>query len=152
MTLLVRYGVAVGDVNGDGLDDLYVCQPGGLPNRLYVQNADGTATDRSREAGVDWLDLSVSALLVDLDNDGDQDLVIVTDHRLLVSSNDGTGHFKVSVVVEIAANGPDHRANSLAPGIPNTLFVFHHMTSFSKNYGRPLGENRPLYFQTKRRD
>ena len=106
MVLLARYGIAVGDVNGDGLDDLYVCQPGGLPNRLYVQNADGTATDRSREAGVDWLDLSVSALLVDLDNDGDQDLVISTNHRLLVSSNDGTGHFKVAVVVKIAANGP----------------------------------------------
>jgi hypothetical protein len=106
MGLLARYGITVGDVNGDGLDDLYLCQPGGLPNRLYVQNTDGTATDRSREAGVDWLDLSVSALLVDLDNDGDQDLVIATDHRLLVSSNDGSGHFKVSVVVEIAANGP----------------------------------------------
>ena len=106
MAILTRYGVAVGDVNGDGLDDLYVCQPGGLPNRLYVQNADGTATDRSREAGVDWLDESVSALLVDLDNDGDQDLVIATHHRLMVSSNDGAGQFEMPVVVEIAANGP----------------------------------------------
>ena len=32
-----HHGLAIGDVNGDGLDDLYVCQPGGLPNRLYVQ-------------------------------------------------------------------------------------------------------------------
>lgn len=106
LTLLARYGIAVGDVNGDGLDDLYVCQPGGLPNRLYVQNADGTATDRSREAGVDWLDHSASALLVDLDNDGDQDLVIATAHRVLVSSNDGAGHFELAAVVKVVANGP----------------------------------------------
>ena len=32
-------GVSVADVNGDGLDDFYVAQPGGLPNRLYVRNS-----------------------------------------------------------------------------------------------------------------
>ena len=68
-------GMAVGDVNGDGLDDIYVCQPVGLPNRLFVQNPDGSATDRSREASVDFLDACSSALIVDLDNDADQDLV-----------------------------------------------------------------------------
>src|SRR4029079_3316372 len=30
-----HHGVAVGDADGDGLDDLYVAQPSGLPNRLY---------------------------------------------------------------------------------------------------------------------
>ncbi|MFV2067005.1 MAG: FG-GAP repeat domain-containing protein [Pirellulales bacterium] len=104
--LLARYGVAVGDVNGDGLDDLYVCQPGGLPNRLYGQNADGTATDRSNEAGVDWLDQSASALLIDLDNDGDQDLVVAMNRCLLVSSNDGTGHFQVAAIVDVYDTGP----------------------------------------------
>ena len=43
-------GLAIGDVNGDGLEDVYICQPGGLPNRLYVQNADGSA-DRSLARG-----------------------------------------------------------------------------------------------------
>lgn len=95
ISIYSRYGMAVGDVNGDGLDDIYVCQPGGLPNRLYAQNSDGTATDISTSAGVNWLDQTSSALLIDLDNDGDQDLVAATLLGLLVMSNDSTGHFNL---------------------------------------------------------
>ena len=39
-------GVAVGDVDGDGFDDLYLCQPAGLPNRLFRNRGDGTFEDR----------------------------------------------------------------------------------------------------------
>ena len=88
-------GMAVGDVNSDGLDDVYVCQPGGLPNRLFVQQSDGTAIDRSHRAGVDWLDHTSSALIVDLDNDGHQDLVVATTSGLLVMENDGGGEFRL---------------------------------------------------------
>jgi hypothetical protein len=88
-----QHGITVGDVNGDGLDDVYVCDAGGLPNRLYVQQSDGTAIDVSRRSGVDFLDDSVGALLVDLDNDGDQDLVVATDPLLQFAENDGQGHF-----------------------------------------------------------
>ena len=28
-------GIAVGDIDNDGRDEIYVCQSGGLPNRLY---------------------------------------------------------------------------------------------------------------------
>ena len=35
-------GLALGDANGDGREDLFVCQPAGLPSRLYIQQADGT--------------------------------------------------------------------------------------------------------------
>ena len=97
MSLFSRYGMAMGDVNGDGLEDIYVCQPAGIPNRLYVGQPDGTANDRSAEAGVDWLDPTVSALFVDLDNDGDQDLVSVTGVGLLALENDSTGRFKSGV-------------------------------------------------------
>jgi hypothetical protein len=86
-------GLAVGDVNGDGLDDLYVCQESGLPNRLFVQNADGTATEQSSSWGVDWLQSSRSALLVDLDNDADQDLVVAIHGGVVVAENDGAGRF-----------------------------------------------------------
>ena len=86
-------GLAIGDVNGDGLEDLYVLQPGGLPNRLFVQQADGTALDTSAAAGVDWWSHCHAALFVDLDNDGDQDLVIGTTHGLIFMANDGQGKF-----------------------------------------------------------
>ena len=86
-------GLAIGDVNGDGLDDLYFCDVGGLPNRLFVQRADGTAVDVSADAGVDWLDRSRGALFADLDNDGDQDLIVTASTSLLLMENDGSGRF-----------------------------------------------------------
>ena len=96
-------GMSLGDVNGDGLDDLYVCQPGGLPNRLYVQNEDGSLRDASADAGIDLLDYTRSSLFVDIDNDGDQDLVAGTLNHLLMFANDGSGRFRL-LVAEAAAN------------------------------------------------
>ena len=87
------HGLAIGDVDGDDLEDLYLCQPGGLPNLLFRQQVDGTYTDISRSARVDWLDNSTGALLVDLDNDGDADLAVATRTAFLVMENDGTGKF-----------------------------------------------------------
>ena len=88
-------GLAVGDVNGDGLDDVYSCQPGGLPNRLLVQNSDGTVRDMTNHAGLDVLDNTRAALLIDLDNDGDQDLVQTTIDRLMVFENTGDVRFRL---------------------------------------------------------
>ncbi len=88
-------GLALADVNGDGLEDLYVCQPGGLPNRLFLQRDDGTLIESSRRGGVDWLDETQSALFVDLDNDGHQDLVVSTASGLILMQGDGQGRFEV---------------------------------------------------------
>ena len=92
-------GVAIGDVNGDGLDDLYLCQEPGLPNLLFVQNTDGTMRDASDEWGVNWLEDTRSALLVDLDNDGDQDLVVATVGNLVVASNENQTGFRIQTVL-----------------------------------------------------
>jgi len=96
-------GVAVGDVNGDGLDDLYLCQEPGLPNRMFLQNPDGTARDAAAEWGVDWIEDSRAALLVDLDNDGDQDLAVAIYGNVVVARNDGGMRFKV--VTAMPASG-----------------------------------------------
>lgn len=90
-----HHGVAVGDVNGDGLEDLYVCDGGSLPNQLYLQQADGTAKEVAAEWGVAWLEDSRSALLVDLDNDGDQDLVVATIAMIAFAENTGAGRFEL---------------------------------------------------------
>ena len=87
-------GVSVADVNGDDLEDVYLCQGGGLPNRLFLQNADGTAKDRSKESRVDWRDHSHGAIFADLDNDSDQDLVLGTALGLIIMANDGRGVFR----------------------------------------------------------
>ena len=92
-------GLATGDINGDGLEDLYVCQEHGLPNRLFLQNPDGTADEVSSTWGVDWLENTRSALLIDLDNDGDQDLVLGLLGGVALASNENGQRFKLRQIL-----------------------------------------------------
>ncbi|MBV8053581.1 MAG: VCBS repeat-containing protein [Acidobacteriaceae bacterium] len=86
-------GVSVGDIDNDGFDDLYVCQPAGLPNRLYRNRGDGTFQDVTETAGVGILDNTACALFADIDNDGHQDLIIVRSDGPLLFINQGNGKF-----------------------------------------------------------
>ena len=92
-------GLALGDVNGDGLEDLYLCQEPGLPNRLFLQKPDGTAEETSSAWGVDWIDDSRSALFLDLDNDGDQDLVVALYGVVVVARNEDRKRFTVATAL-----------------------------------------------------
>ena len=112
-------GVAVGDYDNDGYEDLYVTAYGG--NRLYHNNGNGTFTDVTEKSGTGGSGWSTSAAWVDLDNDGLLDLVVLRymvwdfddvfcgEHRegyraychpdifrpasALVYHNEGNGHF-----------------------------------------------------------
>jgi hypothetical protein len=125
-------GVAVGDYDNDGYEDLYVTAYGG--NKLYHNNGNGTFTDVTEKAGVAGSGWSTSAAWVDLDRDGLLDLVVLRyvqwdfddiwcgEHKEgyrsychpdifqpvspLVYHNDGNGHFtEVSQRIGLAKPG-----------------------------------------------
>ena len=68
------FGVAVGDVDGDGFDDLFIACFG--PDVLLRNKGDGTFEDISARAGVADGGWSTSAAFADLDQDGDLDLFV----------------------------------------------------------------------------
>jgi enediyne biosynthesis protein E4 len=67
-------GVAVGDYDNDGFDDVFVTCLG--QNHLYHNNGDGTFTDVTKKAGVGASHWSTGAAFLDYDNDGKLDLFV----------------------------------------------------------------------------
>jgi hypothetical protein len=88
-------GVAVGDYDGDGLDDIYFANQLG-PNALYKNKGDGTFVEVTHEAGVAVGDrVCVAATFADYDNDGLQDLFVTsTRGGNILFKNLGNGRFK----------------------------------------------------------
>ncbi len=78
-----KSGVTMADVNGDGKIDIYVSGVDYLGmhgrNVLYINNGDGTFTDRTREYGLEHVGFSTQALFFDYDGDGDLDMYLL-DH------------------------------------------------------------------------
>jgi tetratricopeptide (TPR) repeat protein/peroxiredoxin len=86
-------GVSVADIDNDGFDDLYVCQPAGLPNRLYRNRGDGTFEDISDSSGLGILENTACALFADFNNDGRQDVILVRNNGPVLFLNEGGGKF-----------------------------------------------------------
>ncbi|MBT8185030.1 MAG: VCBS repeat-containing protein [Eudoraea sp.] len=75
-------GAVMGDVNGDGLLDIYVCAVVGINgfngyNELYINNGDSTFTESAAEYGLDFDTYSSSAAFLDYDLDGDLDMYLL---------------------------------------------------------------------------
>lgn len=90
-------GVAVGDFDNDGYEDLFLCSIG--KNALYHNNGDGTFTDVTAASGIGGKPadtLSIAAAWFDYDNDGLLDLIVSnytlwnpkTDARCMMSDRD----------------------------------------------------------------
>ncbi|MCA6079179.1 VCBS repeat-containing protein [Fulvivirga sedimenti] len=126
--------VAVGDVNGDSYDDVFIGGAHGVRPTLWIGGANGFELQRNTV----WLDEvpyeDVDALFFDADLDGDQDLFIVSGGNQYAEGNfllrdrlfrnDGQGQFsRVAGIPAVALNGSVVRmADVNGDGLPD-LFV-----------------------------
>ena len=102
-----RYGpgIAVGDVNGDGLEDFYIGGAATYAGGLFIQNTEGKF-NHQRSTGIDSLAEDTGVLFFDADMDGDLDLYIASGDTEQASSasiyqdrffiNDGKGNFSLA--------------------------------------------------------
>lgn len=86
-------GVAIADVNNDGLVDIYVSTVSDYKNleghnRLYINNGDLTFTETSKETGLDFVGFGTQASFFDYDNDGDLDVYLLN-HSIHTPRNYG---------------------------------------------------------------
>ena len=71
--------IAKADVNNDGLEDLFVCGAQGQEGQLFIQKIDGQfIADAQPDFAKDALSDDADAIFFDADNDGDQDLYVVS--------------------------------------------------------------------------
>jgi hypothetical protein len=116
-----RGGVAIGDYDGDGWDDVFLTRHH-YPAILYRNEGDGTFVDVTAEAGLptSFRYHSMGAAFADLDNDGHPDLIVTTlgHHRFYLYMNQGDGTFREEAVgrgADLSSPTP-HQGTSVAVG------------------------------------
>jgi len=87
-------GVVCADFNNDSYLDIFLTDGDGYPNRLYLNQKNGSFEEAAAQANLDDRHQSVGAVAGDIDNDGDLDLYLANysdENKLYL--NDGAGHF-----------------------------------------------------------
>ncbi len=93
-------GGAAGDFDRDGDPDIFILSGGHAPDRLYINNGDGTFTDRASAWGVDFEHVGCGVSVADYDNDGDLDMYVT-------SYGPASGFLENDVHILYRNNGPD---------------------------------------------
>ena len=112
------------DADLDGDCDLFVCNDFISPDRFYINNGDGTFTNRIAESVPHTTWFSMGSNFGDLDNDGDFDL--------LVADMSATSHYKSKVTMGAMGGISLQRANTSAPPqyMRNALYLNEGDTRF----------------------
>jgi len=84
-------GVSMVDINADGFLDIYVCNSGDVAgdskqNELFINNTDGTFTEKAAEYGLADLGFSTHASFFDYDKDGDLDVYLLNNSYQAIGS------------------------------------------------------------------
>ena len=138
--------LAVGDVNGDGQDDFFVGGAKHQPGAVFVQTSNGFQPMRQPALQADSLAEDVEATLMDVDQDNDLDLLVVSGGNefrgqvdaLLIRlyRNDGAGQFTRdhSAIPNVYVNGSS--VSSADYDQDGDLDIFVGGRVVSRNYGK----------------
>ncbi|MDE3234614.1 MAG: VCBS repeat-containing protein [Bacteroidota bacterium] len=146
--LLSREGpkAAIGDLNGDGLQDVFIGGTPHHPGQVYIQNANGSFTKKEEKAFQQFLSFEdVAVTLFDCDHDGDLDLLIgpggnnndinTRELQLRLFKNDGKGNFSIdaNAFPNVSMNVAVAAVNDFnGDGFPD---VFIGARSYPREYG-----------------
>lgn len=127
-----KTGVSIADVNGDGLQDIYLCYSGPLEkeqrkNELYINNGNLTFSEKAAAMGVADAGYSTQSVFFDYDRDDDLDLFVVN------HNNKNLRNFDASFVKKMVDPDAGDRLYR------NDNNIFTDVTALSGIISNPLG-------------